>query len=257
MKRYTKEEVERYVKEGKSFKNADLRGLDLSNIDLSGGDFEGANFRYSDLSKSNLTNAILRNANLRHAILKETILVNTDLRGADLTHADLTDARWVHVKYEGAKMENTRGVSKKKFFFSQQLLDSLFEKGKATYEGDLLLVISERGRELFKITPAFRIIGIDEGEDRLNLLGKVKTEEELKELELDVYMDTAIYKDETAYKLEAGVLGVRVEEKELKEDDREKTQVLYSREKDREKLKEQRSEDLFKQLGSYVSKLIE
>ncbi len=257
MKRYTKEEIEKNVRDGKSFKNSDLRGLDLSGIDLSGGDFEGANFRYSDLSKANFTGTVLKNANLRHAILREAILVNTDLRGADLTHADLTGAKWVHVKYQGAKMENTRGVSKKKFFFSQELLDQLFEKGKATYEKDLLLVVAENGRELFKITPAFRVIGVEEGNDKLNIMGKVRTENELNSLGLDIYMDTAIYKDEIAYKLEPGVLGVKVEEKELAEDDKEKTQILYKKEKNREKLKEQKSQDLFKELGSYISKLIE
>ncbi len=257
MKRYTKEDVEKGVKEGRSFKGEDLKGLDLSGIDLSGGDFEGAFFRYSDLSNTNLTNANLSKANLRHAILKNAILINTDLREADLTHADLSGVKWVNVRYEGAIMDKIKGVNMKKFFFSQKLLDDLFEKGKATYEKDMLLVFSSRGRELFKITPAFRIIGVEEGEDSLDLLGKVKTNNELTEMGLDVYMDTAIYKDEIAYKLEPGVLGEKVEEHQLAETDKETTQILIKKGQDKEKLKEQKADDLFKELGNYVSKLIE
>ena len=252
----TKLEVEKGVKEKKSFKGADLKGLDLSGIDLSNGDFEEANFRYSDLSDTNLTGANLRNAKLRHVKLRNAILVNTDLRGADLTHADLTGIKWINVKYEGAAMNKIKGVSKDKFFFSQKLLDQLFEKGKATYEKDLLLINSSSGKELFKIAPAFRVVGVEEGEDKLSLLGRVKTEGELREIALDVYMDTALYKDEVAYKLEPGVLGIKVSETHLANEDKEKTQVLFKKEKEKDRLKEQSSEDLLKSLGSYLSDLI-
>ena len=257
MIKYTKEEVEKAVKEGKSFKDVDLKGLDLSGIDLSHGDFEGARFRYSDLSYVNFTGANLRGANLRHAKLRFAILIDTDLRGADLTHADLTGAKWINVKYEGAIMNKVRGVSRKKFFFSQKLLDNLFQEGRATYEKDILLVMVENRKELFKIKPAFRVIKIEDGEDKLDLLGKVKTEEEMVKMGLDLYMDTALYKDEVAYKLEPGVLGEVMEEEKMEEDDREKTQTLLEKSKDRDKLKEQKSEDLMKQLGNYISKLID
>ena len=62
---YTREEIEKRVKEGQSCARLDLRGINFDGAYLSGGDFSYANFEGCSMRGVNLSNANLQGANLR------------------------------------------------------------------------------------------------------------------------------------------------------------------------------------------------
>ncbi|UCD85537.1 MAG: pentapeptide repeat-containing protein [Deltaproteobacteria bacterium] len=185
---------------------ANLKGIDLRGAELKGGNFKDANFRYTDLREANLEGADLRGAKLRHVVLIGSNLSNADLREADLTHADLRGANLAEAKLEHAMVKGAKGISSK-VFFTQKTLDSLNEKNKISLDGDTLTIMTEE-QPTFNIVPAYRFLRVEEGQDdSLKILGKVKTEDEAKELSIDIYRDSAIYK-ETVYIVEPGFIGI-------------------------------------------------
>ena len=103
-------------------------------------------------------------------------------------------------------------VEEKKIFMSQEVLDALFEQGKAEIEGDVLTINSAQ-KQVFKLLPAYKFIFLAEGDkDPHNLVGKIFTKEQLKKSKADIYMDSCIYK-ETPYQIESGFLGIPQEQK--------------------------------------------
>jgi hypothetical protein len=206
MDKITREEIIEKVKKGISLEGANLKGIDLRGAELKGGSFKDANFRYTDLREANLQGADLRGAKLRHVVLVGSNLSNADLRGADLTHADLRGANLAEARLENAMVKGAKGISEK-VFFTQKTLDSLNEKNKISLEGNLLTILTEE-KPSFTIVPAYRFIRVESGgEDKLQVLGKVKTEEEAKQMDIDIYRDSAIFKD-TVYVVEPGFIGM-------------------------------------------------
>lgn len=206
MDKLTREEIIAKVKEGVSLEGANLKGIDLRGAELKGANFKDANFRYTDLREANLEGANLQGAKLRHVVLVGSNLSNADLRGADLTHADLRGANLAEAKLENAQIKGAKGISEK-VFFTQKTLDSLNEENKISLEGDLLTIMTKE-KPCFTIIPAYRFMHVESGgEDPLKVLGKVKTEEEAKQMDIDIYRDSAIFK-ETVYVVEPGFIGV-------------------------------------------------
>ncbi len=214
MDKPTREEIIDKVKKGISLEGANLKGIDLRGAELKEGNFKDANFRYTDLREADLQGADLRGAKLRHVVLIGSNLSNADLRGADLTHADLRGANLAQARLENAKVKGAKGISEK-VFFTQKTLDSLNEKNKISLEGDLLTILTEE-KPSFTIVPAYRFLRVESGvEDKLQILGKVKTEEEAKQMDIDIYRDSAIYQ-ETVYVVEPGFIGLpKIEEAPL------------------------------------------
>ena len=100
-------------------------------------------------------------------------------------------------------------TEEKKIFMSQQVLDALFEQGKAQIEGDIL-TIETATKQVYRMIPAVKFLSLAGGDtDPHNLLNKIFTQEQLKKSNADVYMDSVIYKD-TAYTIETGFLGITV-----------------------------------------------
>ncbi len=206
MDKLTREDIIDKVKEGVSLEGANLKGIDLRGAELKGANFKDANFRYTDLREANLEGANLQGAKLRHVVLVGSNLSNADLRGADLTHADLRGANLAEAKLENAQIKGAKGISEK-VFFTQKTLDSLNEENKISLEGDLLTIMTNE-KPCFTIIPAYRFMHVESGdEDPLKVLGKVKTEEEAKQMDIDIYRDSAIFK-ETVYVVEPGFIGV-------------------------------------------------
>ena len=95
----------------------------------------------------------------------------------------------------------------KKIFMSQEVLDALFEQGKAELEGEVL-TINTAIKQVYKLIPAVKFLVLAEGEfDPNNLVGKIFTKEQLKKASADMCMDSVIYKD-VAYQVETGFLGL-------------------------------------------------
>lgn len=98
----------------------------------------------------------------------------------------------------------------KKIFISQAMLDNLSAEGKLELSGDKLTIQSKE-RPDYIITPAAKFLGIESKDvDPHKLLGKIIPESILKDKGVELYMDSAIYKDE-AYQVEQGFIGVLVE----------------------------------------------
>jgi len=98
-------------------------------------------------------------------------------------------------------------TEEKKIFMSQEVLDALFEQGKADLAGEVL-TINTAPIQVYKLIPAVKFILLAEGDsDPHNLVGKIFTKEQLKKSDVDMYMDSVIYKD-VPYQVEAGFLGI-------------------------------------------------
>jgi len=210
MNKLSREEVLDKVQRGEDLSGFDLRGIDLQKADLPGANLKGAQLRYANLSGADLSKADLREANLRHALMLGVNLSEADLRDADLTHADLSGSNLVNTKTSGAKMEGSKGISNK-VFFTQKVLDSLNDEDKIKIDGNRLAITGPDGLErAYEVVPAFRFLKQEtEGEDKFDLVGKVKTEKEVKEMGVDAYANSAIYND-IVYEIESGFIGVPI-----------------------------------------------
>lgn len=225
---WTRDEIIKKVKEGFDFTGMDIKGLDLSAADLRNGKFRKVNFRYTDLKGANLENADLREAILRHVVLIKANLSGADLTKADLTHADLRGANLLNAKLKDAKVDGAKGISEK-VFFTQVMIDSLVQNNKISINGNVITILT-RKKASFNIVPAYRFLKLESGDDSLNLIGKVKTEKELKELKIEIMSNSAIC-GETVYTIEPGFIGIPLEkesevEKKSEEPAKEKKDSL-------------------------------
>ncbi|MBE9503963.1 MAG: hypothetical protein IME96_07290 [Proteobacteria bacterium] len=99
----------------------------------------------------------------------------------------------------------------KKIFLTQQVLDQWSSAGKANIEGDILTIPS-KDNSRFTLKAAVKFLAIEsKNTDPNNWVGKVITSDHIKEKGVEVYMNSAIYKDE-AYKVEEGFLGLLLED---------------------------------------------
>lgn len=92
-----------------------------------------------------------------------------------------------------------------RLFISQDRLDEWSADNKATLADDLL-TLHELGR-VFLVEPAVRFLSVAGNEEDPNeLLGTVKSEEELAAIGADTYMSSVIH-GETAYEVQPGFMG--------------------------------------------------
>lgn len=225
---FTREDIIRKVKEGFDFTGMSIKGLDLSGADLRNGKFQRVNFRYTDLKEANLQNADLRGAILRHVVLIKANLSGANLSKADLTHADLRGANLVNATLKDAKVDGAKGISEK-VFFTQTMIDSLTQNNKLSISGNVITILTKK-QASFNIVPAYRFVKLESGDDLLNLVGKVKSEKEVKELKIEIMSDSAIC-GETVYTIESGFIGIPLEKEEKigekpKEQEKEKKDSL-------------------------------
>ncbi len=205
----TREDIEKGIKSRVSFEGANLKGIDLKNMDLSSGIFKNANFRYADLTNTNLSNTDLSGASLRHAVLVNTNLSGANLTNADLTHADMRGAVMIGAKINNAKVRDAKGISEK-VFFTQELLDELNTRGKLLLEGETITILT-KAKPRFNLQQAVRLTALDSGEDTDKIVGKVKTLDELKNMEAEIFPDSVVIKD-NVYRIESGFIGLPVKE---------------------------------------------
>lgn len=99
----------------------------------------------------------------------------------------------------------------KKIFLTQQVLDQWSTAAKITIEGNIITIPS-KGNSRYTLRPAVKFIAIESrGDDPNNLVGKVILSDLLKEKGVDVYMNSAIHRDD-AYMVEEGFVGLFLEE---------------------------------------------
>lgn|GEM_PF-675732 len=90
-------------------------------------------------------------------------------------------------------------------FIPQKVLDGWADQGKIELDGDTLLMVKEK--RTVDLNPAVRFRSLLAGDDDPNqLIGKVKTHEQLVELGAEHYMDSVILGD-FAYQVEEGFMG--------------------------------------------------
>ncbi len=91
----------------------------------------------------------------------------------------------------------------RRLFVAQELLDQWAEQGKIELSGNYLKILAE-GRS-FQLQPGAHFVSLAAGADANQLVGKVKSEEQLRELGGELYMNSVLV-GEDAYDVRAGFL---------------------------------------------------
>lgn len=131
---------------------------------------------------------------------------------------------------------------RKKIFITQQIIDQWIVDGKASIADNFITVHLKGGDSHYKLKTAINVIAIEsKEEDPSNLVGKVVASELLQEKGIEVYMNSAIYKDE-AYKIEEGFLGIlqneATGEKQDNNEEEQKTTTANNKKSDEDLLAE-------------------
>jgi hypothetical protein len=90
-----------------------------------------------------------------------------------------------------------------RLFVSQELLDQWAVEGKIELAGNTLKLLAEQ--RAFHLLPSVRFLSLAAGQDRARLLGRVKSEEQLRTLGAELYMNSVLL-DEDAYDVQCGFL---------------------------------------------------
>lgn len=91
----------------------------------------------------------------------------------------------------------------KKLFITQATIDKLSSESRVEIEGDIMSCFFQE-QQSYKLTSAVKFTAIDSRpDDPHNLVGKIIPVNILKQKGVELYRDSAIYKDE-AYKVEQG-----------------------------------------------------
>ncbi|MBN1960067.1 MAG: hypothetical protein JW841_03910 [Deltaproteobacteria bacterium] len=96
-----------------------------------------------------------------------------------------------------------------RLFISQSQLEGFVEQGEATFENDILTSLAEQRSH--KLAPAVRVLSLIDGQDQLQLIGKIITINELNSLKVEHYTGTIISGD-TGYECEEGYVGILQDE---------------------------------------------
>ena len=90
-----------------------------------------------------------------------------------------------------------------RLFLPQAWVDAADQEDKISVSGGELTVEADGKR--YAIEEAARFLAVEGGDpDTFGLVGKVKTEPQLRELHADVLRDTAVVDDQVAYRIEPG-----------------------------------------------------
>ncbi len=90
-----------------------------------------------------------------------------------------------------------------RLFVSQELLDQWTGEGKMEIEGSTLKLTAEQLS--FEVQPGVRFIKLAAGEDREQLLGRVKSEAQMAKLGAELYMNSVLVAED-AYDVQPGFL---------------------------------------------------
>jgi hypothetical protein len=91
----------------------------------------------------------------------------------------------------------------RRLFVSQELLDQWAGQGKIELSGNQLKILAEN--RTFGLRPGARFLSLAAGQDSNKLVGKVKSEEQLKDLGCELYMSSVLM-GEDAYDIQPGFL---------------------------------------------------
>ncbi len=98
----------------------------------------------------------------------------------------------------------------KKIFITQENLDKWSSAGRVSQEGEVI-TLSLKDNSRYALRPAVKFLSVETSqEDPNRLVGRIITSASLKERGVEVYMHSAIFRDE-AYKVEEGFIGLRQE----------------------------------------------
>lgn len=90
-----------------------------------------------------------------------------------------------------------------RLFIAQEWVDNADLEEKVAVSGDQLIVRADG--KTYAIESAARFLEVEGGDpDTFALVGKVKTDPQLRELKADVLRDTAVVDDQVAYRIEPG-----------------------------------------------------
>jgi hypothetical protein len=90
-------------------------------------------------------------------------------------------------------------------FIAQQTLDAWVDQDKVEFNANVMTIKAD-GRS-FKMVEAVRFVKVEgDEEDQPGLLGRVKTNEQLKTMGAERYRDSVLYQD-IAYKVQEGFIG--------------------------------------------------
>jgi len=105
--------------------------------------------------------------------------------------------------------------TKKKIFIPQSKLEVWMEEGKISISENVITTLTET-KMSYKLIPAFKFLKLTSGDsDSDKLIGTVKTKEDIKHLNPDIFMDSIIIGNR-AYEVEMGYIGnLTVDEKDL------------------------------------------
>jgi hypothetical protein len=91
----------------------------------------------------------------------------------------------------------------RRLFVAQELLDQWSDQGKIELSGNYLKILAED--RSFQLQPGAHFLSLAAGQDTNNLVGKVKSEDQLRELGGELYMNSVLL-GEDAYDVRAGFL---------------------------------------------------
>lgn len=126
-----------------------------------------------------------------------------------------------------------------RLFWSQETMDEWLVEEKATIKDDILVLQNEPIK--YKLSQAVHFTAdVGDGDDSLNLIGKVKELEKLEQMNAEHYMDSVIVED-SAYQVVTGFTGLPIPTKksQARLDDitgAVKTQAGENKQEDRELL---------------------
>ncbi len=89
----------------------------------------------------------------------------------------------------------------RRLFVSQELLDGWAEQGKIELSGSQLTILAEN--RSFELHPGAHFLSLAAGADGHRLVGKVKTESQIRELGAELYMNSVLL-GEDAYDVQPG-----------------------------------------------------
>jgi hypothetical protein len=97
-------------------------------------------------------------------------------------------------------------TTKKKIFIPQDKLETWIQDGKISMTDNVITTLTGN-RVSYKLVPAFKFIKLTSGDtDIQQLIGTVKTKNDIKHLNPDIFMDSIIIGD-MAYEVEMGYIG--------------------------------------------------
>jgi len=95
---------------------------------------------------------------------------------------------------------------KKKIFIPQEKLEAWVSEGKMSFSDNVVTTLSGE-KASYKLIPAYKFLKLTSGsEDAPDLLGTVKTKDELRDFNPDIFLDSIIIGD-LAYEVETGYIG--------------------------------------------------